>query len=257
MEALRLAGKVAVVTGAGAGIGRAAALAMAQEGARIVAVARTPGRVSECVREIEAAGGEGIGLAADVGHEADVDRIFSAAVERFGRVDVLVNNAGVYLKAPVQDTTLADWERILRVNLTGAFLCARRFVQELLRSGRGGVIVNVSSEAGLVGIPGQVAYNVSKAGMISLTRSLAVELAPYGIRVNCVCPGTTWTPLVEEAVSRERDPAAARRALEEARPLNRLGRPEEIAASIVHLAADESAYATGAVLAVDGGYTAR
>jgi len=257
VEALRLAGKVAVVTGAGAGIGRAAALAMAQEGARIVAVARTPGRVSECVREIEAAGGEGIGLAADVGHEADVDRIFSAAVERFGRVDVLVNNAGVYLKAPVQDTTLADWERILRVNLTGAFLCARRFVQELLRSGRGGVIVNVSSEAGLVGIPGQVAYNVSKAGMISLTRSLAVELAPYGIRVNCVCPGTTWTPLVEEAVSRERDPAAARRALEEARPLNRLGRPEEIAASIVHLAADESAYATGAVLAVDGGYTAR
>ena len=254
---MRLAGKVAVVTGAGAGIGRAAALAMAQEGARIVAVARTPGRVSECVREIEAAGGEGIGLAADVGHEADVDRIFSAAVERFGRVDVLVNNAGVYLKAPVQDTTLADWERILRVNLTGAFLCARRFVQELLRSGRGGVIVNVSSEAGLVGIPGQVAYNVSKAGMISLTRSLAVELAPYGIRVNCVCPGTTWTPLVEEAVSRERDPAAARRALEEARPLNRLGRPEEIAASIVHLAADESAYATGAVLAVDGGYTAR
>ncbi|MBO8140714.1 MAG: SDR family oxidoreductase [Firmicutes bacterium] len=254
---MRLSGKVVLVTGAGAGIGRAATLMMAKEGARVVGVGLTPERVNACIKEVEAAGGEGLALVADVAQEQDVDRVVGETVRRFGRIDVLVNNAGIYHKAAVQSTSLADWQRVLQVNLTGAFLCAKRCIQEMLRTGSGGVIVNVSSEAGLVGIPGQVAYNVSKAGMIALTRSLAVELAPYGIRVNCVCPGTTWTPLVEQAISKESDPVAARKALEEARPLNRLGRPEEIAASIVHLAADESAYATGAVLAVDGGYTAR
>jgi NAD(P)-dependent dehydrogenase (short-subunit alcohol dehydrogenase family) len=124
-------------------------------------------------------------------------------------------------------------------------------------SHRGGVIVNVASEAGLVGIRGQVAYNVSKAGMIALTRSCAVDLAEKGVRVNCVCPGTTDTPLVREAVGRAPDPAAARRRLEEIRPLNRLGTPDEIASAILYLASSEAGYATGTILSIDGGYTAQ
>jgi NAD(P)-dependent dehydrogenase (short-subunit alcohol dehydrogenase family) len=123
--------------------------------------------------------------------------------------------------------------------------------------GGGGVVINVASEAGLVGIKGQVAYNVSKGGMIALTRSCAVDLAERGVRVNCVCPGTSDTPLVREAVNRASDPAAARRALEEVRPLNRLGKAEEIAAAVLYLASSEAGYATGAILSVDGGYTAQ
>ena len=175
---------------------------------------------------------------------------------RWGRLDVLVNNAGIYLQADALGTPVEEWERVLAVNLTGAFLCTRHAVPAMERHG-GGAIVNVASEAGLVGIRGQVAYNVSKGGLIALTRSCAVDFAPRGIRVNCVCPGTTDTPLVQAALARAADPAAMRRALEGARPANRLGRPEEIAAAILYLAGDEAGYATGAVLSVDGGYTAQ
>jgi NAD(P)-dependent dehydrogenase (short-subunit alcohol dehydrogenase family) len=163
-----------------------------------------------------------------------------------------VNNAGIYHQADAVDTPEAVWNEVLAVNLTGAFLCTRQAVPAMAR---GGVIVNVASEAGLVGIRNQVAYNVSKAGLIGLTRSCAVDFAPRGIRVNCVCPGTTDTPLVRAAVGRAADPGAARRALEDIRPLRRLGEPEEIAAAILYLAA--AGYATGAVLSVDGGYTAQ
>jgi NAD(P)-dependent dehydrogenase (short-subunit alcohol dehydrogenase family) len=177
-------------------------------------------------------------------------------LEHWGRLDVLVNNAGIYLQGDVTETSLEQWNRIMNVNLTGVFLCTKYAAQAMLNGG-GGVIVNVSSEAGLVGIPGQVAYNVSKAGVIGLTKSCAVDLARRGIRVNCVCPGTTDTPLVREAIQQAPDPAAARRHLEEVRPLNRLGTPEEIATAILLLASDRMAYATGAVLSVDGGYTAQ
>ena len=152
------------------------------------------------------------------------------------------------------NTTAETWHNIMDVNLTGAFLCTKYAAEAMIRSGEG-VIINVASEAGLVGIKGQVAYNVSKGGMIELTRSCAVDFADKGIRVNCVCPGTTETPLVRAAVNRAPDPSAALRALEEVRPLNRLGRPEEIASAILFMASDEVAYATGSILSVDGGYT--
>jgi len=173
-----------------------------------------------------------------------------------GRLDILVNNAGVYMQGNLEATTLEAWERILATNLTGSFLCMKYAVPAMVEGG-GGVIVNVSSEAGLVGIKGQVAYNVSKAGQIALTRSSAVDLAEKDIRVNCVCPGTTDTPLVQEAVNRAPDPVVARPRLEEIRPLTRLGTPEEIAAAVLYLASDEAGYTTGAILSVDGGYTAQ
>lgn len=144
----------------------------------------------------------------------------------------------------------------MAVDLTGVFLCTKYAATAMIRSG-GGVVVNVSSEAGLVGIKGQVAYNTAKAGVIGLTRSCAVDLADKGIRANAVCPGTTYTPLVEDALSRSSDPKKARRELESSRPVGRLGKPEEIAEAILFLASPEVGYATGTILSVDGGYTAQ
>lgn len=248
--------KVVVVTGGSKGIGEAVALAFAREGGRVAVASREAAAGEAVVREIESLGGEAFFVPADVSQEDQVQAAVQRVLERWGGLDILVNNAGVYLQGDATETTLDQWNHILSVNLTGVFLCTKYAAQAMLSRG-GGVIVNVSSEAGLVGIPGQVAYNASKAGVISLTKSCAVDLARRGIRVNCVCPGTTDTPLVQEALRRASDPAAARRRLEEVRPLNRLGAPEEIAAAVLLLASDRMAYATGAVLSVDGGYTAQ
>jgi NAD(P)-dependent dehydrogenase (short-subunit alcohol dehydrogenase family) len=177
-------------------------------------------------------------------------------VERYGKLDILINNAGIYAQANVVEAAEEEWDRILDVNLKGAFLCSKHCISEMIKGG-GGSIVNIGSEAGIVGIKNQVAYNVSKSGVIALTKSTAIDLAAHNIRVNCVCPGTTETPLVKAAVERAPDPAAARRALEEVRPADRLGRPEEIAAGILYMASDESPYATGSILSIDGGYTAQ
>ncbi|MDH7485086.1 MAG: SDR family oxidoreductase [Anaerolineae bacterium] len=253
---MRLAGKVAIITGAGAGIGRSTALLFAREGAKVVVADRDPHMGAETVSLIKAGGGEAIFVQVDVSRAADAERMARTAVETYGKLDILVNNAGIYMQANAVETSEEDWDRILDVNLKGVFLCSKYCIPEMIRGG-GGSIVNVSSEAGIVGIKNQVAYNVSKGGVIALTRSMAVDFAPYHVRVNCVCPGTTETPLVKAAVERAPDPAAARRALEQVRPANRLGRPEEIAAGILYLASDESPYATGSILSIDGGYTAQ
>jgi NAD(P)-dependent dehydrogenase (short-subunit alcohol dehydrogenase family) len=253
---MRFTGQVAVVTGAAAGIGQATAVAFAQEGATVVLVDRDEDRAEIVGGSIREGGGDALVVPADIAHEVEVQRMVESVLQRWGRLDILVNNAGIYYQADVMDTPVEVWNNLLAVNLSGAFLCTKYAVPAMSQAG-GGVVVNVASEAGLVGIKGQVAYNVSKGGMIALTRSCAVDLAGRGIRVNCVCPGTTDTPLVREAVSRAPDPAAARRALEHIRPLDRLGKAEEIAAAILYLASPEAGYATGAILSVDGGYTAQ
>lgn len=249
-------GKTVIVTGAGLGIGRATALHFGRQGAKVAAFDVDPTNGEETARLIKEAGGEGRFFQVDVSNESSVEDAVGRVAEAYGRIDVLVNNAGVYTKGNLLDTGLDAWQRVLAVNLTGAFLCSKSCAARMVKQG-GGVIVNVASEAGLVGIKGQVAYNVSKAGVIALTRSSAVDFAEFGIRVNSVCPGTTETPLVQNALKKEADPTAARKALESCRPANRLGRPEEIAAAIAFLASDEVAYATGSVLSVDGGYTAQ
>lgn len=253
---MRFEGKTVLVTGASVGIGKASALAFAAEGAHVCVVDIDQQGGQATVDELTAAGGQGQFVPADVSREADVERAIAAAADRWGRLDVLVNNAGIYRQGVVDETSYDDWQQVLAVNLSGAFLFSRHAVPLMVRSG-GGVIVNVASEAGLVGIQNQVAYNVSKGGIIALTRSCAVDLAERGIRVNCVCPGTTDTPLVQEAVERADDPARARRELERIRPLDRLGEPEEIASAILYLASEDAAYATGSVFSIDGGYTAQ
>jgi NAD(P)-dependent dehydrogenase (short-subunit alcohol dehydrogenase family) len=253
---MRLADKVAIITGAGAGMGRATARLFAEEGAKVVVADCDGDAGEETVGLIEKRGGESTFVPVDVSEAADAERMVKITLERYGNLDILVNNAGIYAQGDVVSTTEEEWHRILGVNLTGVFLCSKYAVAAMVERG-GGAIVNVASEAGLVGIHNQVSYNVSKSGVIALTKSMALDFAPHNIRVNCLCPGRTLTPLVEKVIAEAADPESTRRALEEDRPMKRMGRPEEIAAGILFLVSDECTYATGSTLVVDGGYTAQ
>jgi NAD(P)-dependent dehydrogenase (short-subunit alcohol dehydrogenase family) len=244
----------AVVTGATSGIGRAAALALGDAGWWVLAGGRDPARGAEVAAALaERAGGEF--AAADLADDGAAERLVARAVEVTGRLDLVVYSAGTHFLAPVDGTDPADYDRLLAVNLRGAVLLARAAVPAMRASG-GGVIVNVSSEAGLVAVPGQAAYNISKAGLLMLTRSIAVDHAGDGIRAVSVCPGTTRTPLVERAIAAAPDPAAHERWLASSRPAGRLGVAEEIAAAIVFAAGDQASFMTGSEIVVDGGYTA-
>ncbi len=250
---MKLANKVAVLTGSGSGIGRATALLFAKEGAKVVVVDLDPKAGQETVDLIKADGGEGTLVVTDITKASDVQHMVKATLDMYHRLDILVNIAGIFTEGTVVETTEADWHRILGVNLDGTFLCMKYCIPAMIKGGEG-VVVNISSEAGLVGLKNQVAYNVSKSGVIALTKSTALDFADQNIRVNCLCPGRTLTPLVEKVISESEDPETTRRILSEDRPMKRMGKPEEIAAGILFLAFDAT-YATGTVLALDGGYT--
>jgi len=249
-------GAVTIVTGGASGIGLATAKRLAADGGRVAVVDRTDPK--EAVQGIEAAGGLAWGIRADVAREGDVRAMVDAVLSRASRIDALVNAAGIGSPRPVtiDEATLAEWETVCGVNLTGTLLCCRAVIPAMRRSG-GGAIVNIASELGLVGSPRSAMYGATKGAVVQLTRALAVDHAGDHIRVNCVCPGPVDTPLLRASVNRSPDPEAKLRAEMSSTLLGRLGRPEEIASLIRFLVSDESSFMTGSIVVADGGVTAR
>ena len=255
----RFEGKVALITGAASGQGRAAALLFAEEGARVVVSDVNGDGAEEVAGEIKSSGGEAVAVATDVSREVEVKAMIEAAIEAFGRLDVLFNNAGVgysaadrFTMASVVETPEEDWDAVLAINLKGVAMGCKHAIPVMERQG-GGAIVNNASINALVGLSGADAYTAAKGGVVSLTRVLAVDWGPKGIRVNCMCPGGVDTPMIAPAIADE----AVLGFMRESTPLGRLARPEETARVALFLASEEASYLNGAVFPVDGGWTAR
>ena len=255
----RLKDKAALVTGAGSGIGRAAAVLFASEGASVACADLSHARAQETVAEIERLGGRAVALSGDVSAAEDAAGMVDGAVDALGRLDIVVNSAGVTARNALPPGSDADdvWDRVIEVNLRGTYLVSRCALAHMQRGG-GGSIVNLASTMGMVGYPPGLGgalnpYPPSKGGVIQLTRNMAVDLARDGIRVNCLCPGFVETDLTKSLT----DDPPTRQMLESRHPLGRLGRPEEVANAALYLASDEASYVTGAALTVDGGYTAQ
>jgi NAD(P)-dependent dehydrogenase (short-subunit alcohol dehydrogenase family) len=253
----RLAGKRAVVTGAGTGIGLATARLFAVQGARVLLHSRTEGNAARAVREVLAAAPDGQveALHGPLEDRAAGDEVATAVADRFGGLDVLVNNAAIDNFEPLHEIDDETWRRVLDLNLDAVFVLTRALLPELRSSGAGS-IVNVASAAALVGTPGMPAYTASKGALVSLTRQLAIEYAPDGLRANSICPGSIDTPMFRESLGDRGDPERAYAERVAKHPLGRIGTPEDVAFAAVYLASDESSFVTGANLAVDGGLIA-
>jgi 3-oxoacyl-[acyl-carrier protein] reductase len=251
----RLESKVALITGAASGIGRAAALLFAREGARVV-VADVQDDLGEAsVASIKGAGGAAVFVHADVSRTEDAQAMIDTALQRFGRLDILFNNAGVGKHIPFEQLTEADWDRIVDINLRGVFLGCRYGVPALKQAG-GGAILNTASQSGLQGHPNNQAYCAAKAGVINFTRSLAKDMARFNIRVNAICPGGTDTPILRGYIPPGESPDYVARMVAPHTPFGRLARPEEIAAAALFLVSDEASFISGVALPVDGAASA-
>ncbi len=250
----RLDGKIALITGAGSGIGRASALTFAREGAKVAVADKLVDGGQETVRMVEAAGGTASFIEVDVSDAASVEAMVNATVETYGRIDCAYNNAGIEGQVAPTDSYADDmFDKVIAVNLTGVWLCMKYEIPRLLEHG-GGAIVNTASGAGLIGVAGLSAYVASKHGVIGLTKTAALEYAKSGIRVNAVCPGLIQTPMVERLTADQPQLGEALVAME---PVGRTGRPEEIAESVVWLCSDAASFVTGHAMSVDGGFVAQ
>ena len=261
---MRLNNKVAIITGAGRGIGRATAILFAKEGAKVVLNDLTLDSVQETGRLIAEQRGEGTLVAGDVTIAGDVQALVQEASHRYGRIDVLFNNAGIYLAPDILELAEADWDRIIDINVKGTYLCCKYVIPEMIKTG-GGSIINLGSIASFIALDGPQnlapAYVASKGAVLQLTRALAVRYGRDNIRVNCVCPGFIDTEMSDVAVAAMADSPQERAELREAgeasHVLGRFGKPEEVANAALFLASDESSFVTGSPLHVDGGYLAR
>jgi NAD(P)-dependent dehydrogenase (short-subunit alcohol dehydrogenase family) len=248
---MRLENKVALITGAGSGIGRATAELFAKEGAKVIVGDYNSESGQLTVRSIKESGGQAALIEADVSKAGDAERMVRAAVDTYGRLDILHNNAGIFVKpTPAHELTEDVWDRVFDINIKGVWLGCKYAVPELIKAG-GGAIVNTASMAGIRGRPYTSAYCASKGAVVMFTKTLAIELAPYNIRVNCICPGAVNTPLIHQlGITQEQ--AGAQMLSDQ--PIPRFARPEEIAQAVLYLAADtESSYVTGHALQIDGG----
>ena len=257
----KLAGKVAIITGASSGIGMAIAELFAQEGARVVVSDIDTKGGNETVEAIKRFGGEAFFAKTDVTKHGDAEKMVEAAVQTYKGLDILVNNAGIMVYGTILEIKEEDWDRILAVNLKGVYLCSKLAVPRIIERG-GGVIINLASIGGLVGGPAFAAYNASKGGVVLLTKNMAIDFAPYNIRVNCICPGMTMTLMARQIFTdrAEGDISKADKMAESGLvnyPLKRYGSPNDIARAALFLACEDSSFMTGASLVVDGGFTAR
>jgi len=250
---MRLREKVSIITGGNSGIGRATALRFAKEGAVVIVAARDRARGEAVVSEIAESGGRGQFVPLDVRHPEECAALVEGVDAQFGRLDVLVNNAGIILRnRSVLQTSLEEWDETFDINVKGTFNLSKHALPHLIRAK--GNIVNVSSYLGLVGLPGLAAYCASKGAIIQLTRAMALDHATDGVRVNCVCPGSVQTPMIEAAW--EQYGAGAQQAWKAKHPVGRVAQADEIADAILYLASSEASFVTGIALPVDGGITA-
>jgi NAD(P)-dependent dehydrogenase (short-subunit alcohol dehydrogenase family) len=249
---MKLSRRVAIITGAAAGIGEASARLFAKEGAHLVLVDTDEAGLKKLTEELQDLSTVVLDLRADVSDPTTATTVIARTRDNFGRLDILFNNAGIVLSGSLVECTDEEWQRIMDVNLKSMFLLCRAAVPVMVGQG-GGSIVNMSSIAGAAGLPNRGAYSVSKAGVIGLTKSLAADFVQEGIRVNCICPATVETPSLRQRIATAPNPEAARRAFIARQPMGRMGTPEEIAAMALFLASDDSRYMTGQAIRMDGG----
>lgn len=252
---MRLAGKVAIVTGGGSGIGRATALLFAQEGARVVVADYAPEGGQETVRMVQQHDGEALFVETDVSKADDIQRLVQTTVNAYGRIDILFNNAAVTIPASVVEATEEVWDKTLDIDLKGVFLLSKYAIPHLIEGG-GGSVINMASMCGLVASPNQAPYSAAKGGVVALTRQMAIDYARYNIRVNGIAPSEVRTPMFLGFINRAPDPEKKMQELVARIPMGRVAEPEEIARVALFLASDDSSYITGVTLPVDGGLTA-
>jgi NAD(P)-dependent dehydrogenase (short-subunit alcohol dehydrogenase family) len=244
-------GKVGLVTGGTSGIGRETAVLFAKAGAKVVVTGRREVQGNETIEMVRAAGGDALFVKSDVSKAAEVETLIQKVVERFGRLDIAFNNAGIEgVQAPIVRQSEEDWDRTIAINLKGVWLCLKYEIRQMLKQGGGGAIVNMASIIGLIGTAGVAAYSASKHGVIGLTKTAALENAKSGIRINAVCPGFTETPMADRIF---RAPAV-RKYVVDSHPIGRFGRPAEIAEAVVWMCSDRASFMTGQSLVLDGGF---
>lgn len=248
--------KVVVITGAGSGIGRETAILFAENGAKVAVVDCNKNSGTETVKTIEQSGGKAIFVQADVSKASDVKRMTEYVISNYNRIDILFNNAGINLALPITEVTEEIWDNIIATNLKGVFLCCK-YVIPIMKKQKSGVIINMASISALVGVPYFGPYSASKGGILALTRTIALEVAPFNIRVNCICPGMVETPLSKRTWEKMGIGEEKRKGRSKSIPMGRVATPKEIARAVLFMASEASSYMTGAALIVDGGYSSQ
>jgi len=250
---MKLKNKAAIVTGSSKGIGEGIARVFIQEGAMVAVTCRNEEAGKKITNELQKAGGQAIFIKTDVKKSMDIQEMIRKVVHEFGQLDILVNNAGYHISKNAEETSEEEWEFIINTNLRSTFLCSKYAVPHLRKTR--GTIINISSMVGVVGQPNAAAYAASKGGQIAMTKNMAIDFAPDGIRVNVICPGWIKTPLVDDWFGQQKDPAAARKYIYSRHPLGRIGTIEECGQAAAFLASAEASFITGSVITIDGGIT--